>query len=278
MCLKFKKVFFGVVVIALLCGMLNCPAEAQLDEHLFGQTDQAVLSDGLHGCYLVNKGDTVFSIARRCGVGTEVVVRANNLSKSDLIYEGQHLIVPGGRLTHRVVSGDTLWSIAAYYGVTLDEILGVNNLNADDVLPVGAELIVPAPLSGPMPEGRGDRTEFGWPVSGPVSSPFGMRDGRPHEGIDIAADTGTPVTTAADGRVVYASPAGTYGNLVIISHAGGWSTYYAHCDQIQAAVGQSVAAGDTIATVGSTGHSTGPHLHFEVRFNGSPCDPAAFLR
>ncbi|MEW6182456.1 MAG: M23 family metallopeptidase [Bacillota bacterium] len=279
MCLIIKKLLFGLGAIMVLFGMLNCPAEAQWDERLFEAEPVETGEEVLPTYYLVNEGDTLCGIARRYGVGPEVIAQANNLSRYDLIYGGQYLVVPAGGLVHSIVPGDTLWNIAAYYGVTIDEILGVNNLGPDDVLTVGAELIIPTPLSGlPASEGRGERVEFARPVSGLVSSPFGTREGRLHEGMDIAADTGTPVTAAADGQVIYASPAGTYGNLVIISHAGGWSTYYAHCDRIEAAVGQNVTAGEIIAAVGSTGHSTGPHLHFEVRYNGVPEDPASFLQ
>jgi murein DD-endopeptidase MepM/ murein hydrolase activator NlpD len=118
---------------------------------------------------------------------------------------------------------------------------------------------------------------FIWPVSGPVVSPFGMRWGRMHEGIDIAAAYGTPIQAAASGRVVYAGWMDGYGNLVAIDHGGGLSTAYAHQSSIASGVGQTVSQGQTIGYVGCTGHCFGPHLHFEVRVNGTPVDPLGYL-
>jgi murein DD-endopeptidase MepM/ murein hydrolase activator NlpD len=116
-----------------------------------------------------------------------------------------------------------------------------------------------------------------WPVSGPVTSPFGWRWGRMHEGIDIAVPTGTPVHAAAAGVVIYAGWMDGYGNFVILDHGGGIATAYGHNTSVAVAVGQSVSQGQVIAYAGSTGHSTGPHVHFEVRVNGSAVDPLGYL-
>ena len=116
-----------------------------------------------------------------------------------------------------------------------------------------------------------------WPVNGPVVSPFGMRWGRMHEGIDIGVSSGTPIHAAASGRVVYSGWMSGYGNLVAIDHGGGLSTAYAHQSRIGASLGQSVSQGQVIGYVGCTGHCFGPHLHFEVRVDGSPRDPLGYL-
>jgi murein DD-endopeptidase MepM/ murein hydrolase activator NlpD len=118
---------------------------------------------------------------------------------------------------------------------------------------------------------------FIWPVSGPVTSPFGWRWGRMHEGIDIAVPYGTPVHAAAAGQVIYAGWMGGYGNLVVIDHGGGMATAYGHNTSIVVGVGSSVSQGQVVAYSGSTGHSTGPHVHFEVRVNGTPVDPMGYL-
>jgi murein DD-endopeptidase MepM/ murein hydrolase activator NlpD len=118
---------------------------------------------------------------------------------------------------------------------------------------------------------------FSWPVAGTVTSPFGARWGRMHEGIDIAAASGRPIVAANAGRVIYAGWMSGYGNLVVIDHGGGIATAYAHQSAIASAVGQTVGRGQTIGYVGSTGNSTGPHLHFEVRSAGSPVDPFGYL-
>ncbi len=116
-----------------------------------------------------------------------------------------------------------------------------------------------------------------WPVSGPVTSYFGWRWGRMHEGIDIAVPTGTAVVAAASGQVVYAGWMGGYGNLVLIDHGGGLATAYGHNSGFAVGGGQSVGQGQVVAYAGSTGNSTGPHVHFEVRVNGSPVDPLGYL-
>ena len=118
---------------------------------------------------------------------------------------------------------------------------------------------------------------LGWPVSGSVVSGFGMRSGRMHEGIDITASSGTPVRSSATGNVIYAGWLGGYGNLVVVDHGGGLSTAYAHNSSFASSIGQSVAAGQVIAYSGNTGNSSGPHVHFEVRVNGSAVDPLAYL-
>jgi murein DD-endopeptidase MepM/ murein hydrolase activator NlpD len=118
---------------------------------------------------------------------------------------------------------------------------------------------------------------FIWPVNGPVTSGFGWRWGRMHEGIDIGAGYGTPIRAAAAGRVVYAGSMSGYGNLVAIDHGGGISTAYGHQSSVAVGVGQVVSQGETVGYVGCTGHCFGPHLHFEVRVNGSPVDPLGYL-
>jgi murein DD-endopeptidase MepM/ murein hydrolase activator NlpD len=110
-----------------------------------------------------------------------------------------------------------------------------------------------------------------------VTSPFGMRWGRMHEGIDIGAGYGTPIMAAASGVVIYAGWLGGYGNLVVIDHGGGLATAYAHQSQIAVAQGQAVSQGQVIGYIGCTGHCYGPHLHFEVRVNGQAVDPLGYL-
>ena len=114
-----------------------------------------------------------------------------------------------------------------------------------------------------------------WPVSGPVTSGFGWRWGRMHEGIDIGAGYGTPVVASASGTVIHAGWMGGYGNLVVVDHGGGLSTAYAHLSSISA--GGSVAQGQVVGYVGCTGHCFGAHLHFEVRINGGAVDPLGYL-
>jgi murein DD-endopeptidase MepM/ murein hydrolase activator NlpD len=115
-----------------------------------------------------------------------------------------------------------------------------------------------------------------WPVDGPISSPFGMRWGRLHAGIDISVPAGTPIRAADDGSVAMAAPTGGYGNYTCIDHGGGLSTCYAHQSRFAVTSG-SVSQGQVIGYVGCTGSCYGDHLHFEVRVNGSPTDPLGYL-
>jgi len=116
-----------------------------------------------------------------------------------------------------------------------------------------------------------------WPVDGIVVSGFGMRWGRMHEGIDVTASTGTPVRAAAAGTIIHAGWLGGYGNLVVVDHGNGLATAYAHASAILVVVGQQVGQGEMVSLVGSTGNSSGPHLHFEVRVNGVAVDPLLYL-
>jgi murein DD-endopeptidase MepM/ murein hydrolase activator NlpD len=116
-----------------------------------------------------------------------------------------------------------------------------------------------------------------WPCDGVVVSGFGMRWGRMHEGIDIGCAYGAPNRAAAAGTVIHSGWLGGYGNLVVIDHGNGLSTAYAHASTLLVSVGQSIAQGETVSLVGSTGNSSGPHLHFEVRVNGQAVDPLLYL-
>jgi murein DD-endopeptidase MepM/ murein hydrolase activator NlpD len=120
-------------------------------------------------------------------------------------------------------------------------------------------------------------TGFAWPLSGPITSPFGMRWGTLHPGIDIGVPTGTPIHAAGSGTVVWCGWMSGYGNLVMIDHHNGLATLYGHQSRIAVGCNQQVSTGDIIGYVGCTGFCTGPHLHFEVRLNGTPVDPLGYL-
>ena len=118
---------------------------------------------------------------------------------------------------------------------------------------------------------------FAWPLTGPITSPFGMRWGTLHPGIDIGVPTGTPIHAAGSGTVIWCGWMSGYGNLVMIDHHNGLATLYGHQSRIAVSCNQQVSQGDTIGYVGCTGFCTGPHLHFEVRLNGTPVDPLGYL-
>ncbi|MET0771349.1 MAG: peptidoglycan DD-metalloendopeptidase family protein [Solirubrobacteraceae bacterium] len=135
----------------------------------------------------------------------------------------------------------------------------------------GGAAPVPA---GPVQQGSGSMI---WPVNGTFSSPFGMRWGRLHAGVDLAAPEGTPIRAADSGRVVLAAYTGGYGNYTCISHSASLSTCYGHQSRYATSAGASVSKGQVIGYVGNTGNSYGAHLHFEVRVNGNPVDPMGYL-
>jgi murein DD-endopeptidase MepM/ murein hydrolase activator NlpD len=168
----------------------------------------------------------------------------------------------------------TLASIQEDRGGVLAEIEGLEAQSAALAARIRAAQEHSSGSAAPVASGSG---QLSWPVSGPVTSGFGSRWGRMHEGIDIAVGQGTPVQAAAAGTVIYAGWMEGYGNLVAIDHGNGLSTAYGHNSALACSVGQTVSAGQVIAYSGSTGHSTGPHVHFEVRVNGSPVDPLGYL-
>jgi murein DD-endopeptidase MepM/ murein hydrolase activator NlpD len=129
-------------------------------------------------------------------------------------------------------------------------------------------------VAGPIRSGSGGLI---WPVNGPIVSPFGMRWGRLHAGVDIAVPSGTPVHAAQSGRVAIAGWVSGYGNYTCIQHSGSLSTCYGHQSSIGVSVGQSVSQGQVIGSSGCTGHCFGPHVHFETRINGAPVNPMSYL-
>jgi murein DD-endopeptidase MepM/ murein hydrolase activator NlpD len=152
---------------------------------------------------------------------------------------------------------------------------GLRSQIAQEIAEASGGVMLPA---GPMPSPSA--AGLIWPVEGTVTSGFGYRWGRMHEGIDISVPEGTPIRAAADGTVILEQSeyeSGGYGNYTCIDHGGGLSTCYAHQSSFAASVGARVSQGDVIGYSGNTGHSTGPHLHFEVRINGAPTDPLGYL-
>jgi murein DD-endopeptidase MepM/ murein hydrolase activator NlpD len=194
---------------------------------------------------------------------------------------------------HVVAPGENLYRIALHYGVTVASIAQVNGIRDETQLEVGTRLTIPRPersaLGKPVlpPErlralAQADALEdgglrFAWPLHGTVTSRFGWRRSRMHEGIDIAARSGSPVHAAEAGHVIYASRLGSYGNVVVLRHGKLYETVYAHNRRFRVTKGARVRKGDVIAEVGATGNASAPHVHFEVRRHDDPRDPLLFL-
>ncbi len=233
--------------------------------------------------HVVKPGENLSSIAQRYGVSLRELAAWNGVRDLNKILPGQELVIAFEAVTHKVARGESLSVIATSYGVTVDSIALVNGLSNPDRLRVGQVLTIP-PMGGGAVQalassrsGGYRRTFDRWPAAGPVSSEYGPRGGRQHEGIDLAVPRGTPVRAVAAGRVSYADWAGSYGILVKIDHGGGLETRYAHNSRLEVEPGEYVAAGQIVARSGSTGNSTGPHIHFEVRLHDEPLNPRLWL-
>jgi lipoprotein NlpD len=179
---------------------------------------------------------------------------------------------------HTVKPGETLFHIAHLYSVDIHVLQAQNQIDRPEDLRVGQLLTITTPGHGPvrptMPGGVGP---LAWPVHGLLVSRFGTRGGEHHDGIDIAAPEGSPVSAAAPGVVIFSGEQRGYGNLAVIDHGRGEATVYAHCEKVLVSQGQPVSRGQLIARVGRTGRATGPHLHFEVREHAQPRDPLGYF-
>lgn len=275
-------------LVLMLAGGLfyPSPAQARLDELIRPDAPYQEAPETEVGAtaeprmYIVRSGDTLGVIAQRHHTTEEKLVALNQIGNRHHILAGQVLMVPGGTLPYVVQPGDNLNLIAHRFGVTAPVLAEMNNLQDPNHLTVGQRINIPAGEGGVESEvSRGTPLgELGWPVVGWISSPFGLRNGKMHHGLDIAADHGQPVRAVRDGRVIFTGVRGEYGNTVILDHGQGLRTLYGHNSALLVKPGQRVQQGEPIARVGSTGYSTGPHVHLEVIQNGVHLDPLPCLK
>jgi len=235
--------------------------------------------------YVVREGDTISQVAEMFGVTPNTVVWANDLG--DHIHEGQHLVIlPFSGIRHQVEEGDSLQKIAEKYEAEAEEVKEFNNIT-DESLVVGEFVDVkggvkpePEPQvaqeraqkRGPAPTAQTvEQGYFIRPISGGIRTQGAHGPG--NTAVDLAAPYGTPIYAAAEGTVIKSVTGGYnggYGNYVEIKHPNGTRTLYAHNSQNTVAVGEYVSRGQVIAYMGSTGRSTGPHVHFEVHGAANP--------
>ncbi len=222
----------------------------------------------------------------------------------------------GKGVYHKVRQGETLWRICYTYRVNMKKVCRVNRIKDPGHVVAGQKIFIPGAKrvlkvkivsrkppaasakrkarkgagrpartgakrpgrSKPKPRANRGKLHFIWPVKGPVTSWFGPRKGRPHDGIDIAAPKGTPIRAAEKGKVIYSDNGiSGYGNLIIIRHSGGFHTVYGHNSRNRVDVDAWVKKGQVIAEVGKTGRASGYHLHFEIRKNERAVDPMKYL-
>jgi murein DD-endopeptidase MepM/ murein hydrolase activator NlpD len=262
--------------------------------------------------YTVKQGDTLESIASNYSVSIATISQSNGISESDVLKEGKTLEFPSVKgVLHKVNSGENLWDISSTYNVDISDITNINNLDSPDKLKIGQKIIIPGvdavkivkadnkpeiannakPTNSLNIASRGGTSASSkpviqkkqsfdsmWPLRGTITSAYGPRWGAFHEGIDIAAPTGTNIVAFMSGRVVFSGwNSGGYGNLVIIDHGNGLQSYYGHNSKLIVKEGQVVSKGQHISDVGSTGDATGPHCHFEIRKNGEHVNPMNYL-
>ncbi|MGB9840517.1 peptidoglycan DD-metalloendopeptidase family protein [Thermovenabulum sp.] len=258
--------------------------------------------------YKVAQGDTLWAIAKKNGVSLEKLVEANpHLKSADRLSPGDKIYLEERKplLNFTVVKKVTYQKTIPYNTVVekdssmwkwdqkvktegreglkelASQVVYKNGIKVDEQ--VLGEKIIREPVTKVVVRGTKSEVAFRgsgrflWPITGSITSPYGKRGRDYHEGIDIGASLGSPVAASNSGVVVFAGRNGAYGNLIIIDHGGGIQTYYAHLSKILVSEGQRVEKGSVIGRVGSTGRSTGPHLHFEVRINGTPKNPITYL-
>jgi len=212
--------------------------------------------------HVVRHGDTVSRLAVHYGVRRQAIIEANHLSRPEQLRLGQRLRIPSGR----ALTGER----------TAFRIEGVES-GGDVLLVRTGKRRVATRLSMVAPELELQAAGLIWPIEGNVVSPFGRRLRGWHAGTDIQAELGTPILAAGDGLVVASGQEGGYGRIIRIQHQGAIVTVYAHNLENFVGVGEWVAAGAIIATVGRSGSATAPHLHFEVRHEGLAYNPLQFL-
>lgn len=285
---------FGTAGETALPRLLSESGDALIMPDLTGTEITPVLRDSIIA-YTVEEGDTISEIADKFNISTNTILWENNLGARDFIKPGQNIqILPVTGISYTIKRGDTLPAIAARYRAKDEDIVEVNKLTDASDLKVGAKIIIPDGIPPAAPSQAIAKTpsrasigdifkpaapaagRFNWPtISRRISQYFrGWR----HTGLDIPAPTGQPVY-AAEGGVVITSgwSNGGYGYYIIIDHGNGVQTLYGHNSRLSVERGDRVVKGQVIGSVGSTGRSTGPHIHFEVRIDGNRVNPLGYL-
>ena len=247
--------------------------------------------------YIVKDGDTLWSVAERFGIGADTIIGSNNPEKINTLLPGTVLRIPDREgIFVKIPEDESVERLSSLYGTKIDQVYAANGIGPGSPLSSGRELFLPGASyaaviqteSGMVKIASGRehllRNTLMWPVRGRVSSLFGWRGlsyasaGSFHSGLDIVAPYGRGIVSAMDGVVVYSGWMGGYGKTVVVDHIDGITTLYGHCSELAVQKGDPVYSGQLISYVGSTGRSTGSHLHFEVRKNNLPVDPLNALR
>jgi murein DD-endopeptidase MepM/ murein hydrolase activator NlpD len=229
--------------------------------------------------YRVRQGDTISGIAAANSLSMDAIIALNGISNARRLQEGQIIKIPNmDGIPYTVKDNDTLTKISQAHGVPITAILDANDMDNDRIL-AGAQIFIPG-AHLPTEELKLALGElFIFPIAGRLTSSFGWRNDpisgirRYHAAIDLAASLGTPVKAAMDGKIASVGFNATYGKFIIITHSGGYQTMYAHLNSTAVKEGAQVRQGSKIGEVGTTGYSTGPHLHFAVYKNNRAINP-----
>ena len=234
--------------------------------------------------YTVKSGDSLDRIAKRFGLRQDTIISANNLQSAGSIHSGLKLRIPNmDGISHKVRKGENLSTLARTYAIDMTRIVDANDL-ASGTISAGQSLFIPnARLSSAsLRDFYGER--FIWPARGGISSPFGYRENpfsglrTYHSAIDIVVSWGTKVKATCDGKVADTGYNSVFGNYIILKHANGYQSLYAHLSTVSVKEGASVSQGAIIGNSGNTGQSTGPHLHFSIFKNGQALDPRKYVK
>ena len=288
------RIFAGVLLAAVITNVLPFdtvwPGVTRSSLLPFGRVADPVLPlmkdptlESEVTLHTVGAGDTLAAIAARYGVNTHQLAVENGLRDPDRIYPGQVLQVPALKARYYMIRlGDTLSVIARAFSVGVKDLCRLNSISDPDRIWAGEQIRIPQEAVASAVPAYAARVStahirLAWPLQGPISSGFGRRWGQMHEGLDIAVPYGTDVFASLGGKVSFAGRKGSYGNMVILDHESGMQTCYAHLSRLLVDPGMEVVAGEIIARSGTSGKSTGPHLHFEVRIADNPVDPRRLL-
>lgn len=274
--------------------IFSAAGDALVRPELAGTDLQAPTRDKIT-TYVVQGGDTISEIAENFAISANTILWENKLGPRDFIKPGQELVIlPVTGVTHAVQKGETLPAIAKKYRAQTEDILEINKLASADELQIGSKLVIPdgippAPARAPASRNAGLANlldifkpappragQFNWPTNSRRISQY-FRGWR-HTGIDVPNKSGQPIYAAEDGIVVKSGwNRGGYGIYIIIDHGQGIQTLYGHNSKNLVAAGQRVGKGQVIGLVGSTGRSTGPHVHFEIRVGGNRVNPLDYF-
>lgn len=234
--------------------------------------------------YTVARNDTLDAISRRYGLRMDTLISVNGLGDARRIIAGSTLKVPNiDGVVYTVRKGESLAGIAAAKGISVIDIVDANDLASQTIQP-GQSLFIPGARLSSYDLKKALGQLVIWPITGRISSSFGYRPNpftgvrQFHNGLDIVGPLDSRVKAAMDGKVAETGYSAVFGNFVILSHPEGYQTLYAHLNKISVKSGASIAQGSTVGLLGSTGYSTGPHLHFGVFKRGSPIDPLKLLK